>query len=312
MSDKFTGHDYEAVAAALSAASNRKKEEEEAAKVAQPEDHKDGDAVTAAKLCLELPLYTEIETTDRILIRRLKTGLVQFDTYCVGCDQRSTFKTERAPENVASTKSIGVRRPGDIDVTLMPGFFEVQLFCARNRLHSYKYAFRYWNGKLSKYGQLPSLEDIAGGDIQKFRHVLPNGYFSELKRATGLASHGIGIGSFVYLRRIFERLIADHRDASQIDLPDDFDSKRMDEKIALLKDDLPPALVENKATYGILSKGIHELDEETCRKFFPVVRQAIILILEQDYRRKKEAEEAKKLRNSIAAMSGELSKGKAK
>ena len=38
-------------------------------------------------------------------------------------------------------------------------------------------------------------------------------------------------------------------------------------------------LVKNTTIYGILSKGIHELSEEECRKYFPVVKQCIYQIL---------------------------------
>jgi hypothetical protein len=65
----------------------------------------------------------------------------------------------------------------------------------------------------------------------------------------------------------------------------------MDEKIDALKAVLPPLLVKNRATYAILSKGLHQLDEKQCQLYFPVVRAAIITILEQDFQ-KREAEKA--------------------
>jgi hypothetical protein len=73
----------------------------------------------------------------------------------------------------------------------------------------------------------------------------------------------------VYLRRIFEKLIHDHhRDFTERNGPiKRFDTLRMDEKIGSLAEVLPPALVKNKATYGILSKGIHALDEATASIF---------------------------------------------
>ena len=45
--------------------------------------------------------------------------------------------------------------------------------------------------------------------------------------------------------------------------------------------------------YGILSKGIHELSEEECRKYFPVVKECIYQILGMwESLRKKQADEA--------------------
>lgn len=86
----------------------------------------------------------------------------------------------------------------------------------------------------------------------------------------------------------------------------DFDTMRMDEKIQALRSSLPDTLVENRATYSILSKGVHELDEDTCRRYFPVVRKAIIAILEQDLALRRAEREAKELREEIARIAGEV------
>ena len=193
----------------------------------------------------------------------------------------------------------------DYSYVVKNGDWDVILSCARNVAHKYSYWFQSIDQEVMKLGQWPSLEDIAGADIEKYRNQLRGGYFTELKMATGLASHGIGIGAFVYLRRIFERLIYQHHD----ELPDkiaDFGKMRMDEKIGALKDVLPSALVANKATYSILSKGLHELDEKTCKLYFPVVRSAIIHILEQDFQAREQAQAEAALRREIAKIASEL------
>ena len=45
----------------------------------------------------------------------------------------------------------------------------------------------------------------------------------------------------------------------------------MDEKIKTLTGYLPPFIVEQNSIYGILSKGIHELSEEDCLKYYTVI-----------------------------------------
>ncbi len=250
-------------------------------------------------VCLDWPLYSSVSTRDRKFLDTIKRGRIQFDAHCIHCQKESTFRTKRPP--VSGT-------PVDQNWMLKPSQFTVTLTCTRNAFHEYKFVFSYENGLLTKYGQLPSLEDIAGADIRKYEKLLPTGYFGELKRATGLASHGIGIGSFVYLRRIFERMIHQHHEilVERGNEVDGFATMRMDDRIAALKDVLPRALVENKATYGILSRGIHELDEATCKKYFPVVRQAIIAILEQDLQQQMQEEQSANLRNAIAYIAGEV------
>ena len=55
----------------------------------------------------------------------------------------------------------------------------------------------------------------------------------------------------------------------------------MDEKIDLLKEYIPDFLGENSYIYSILSKGIHELDEEECLEIFDILKTGIEIILEE-------------------------------
>ena len=251
-----------------------------------------------SNLCLSKPLYDSLETRNKTYLKKLRGEQVQFDAFCVVCGSMSIFKDH------VNRGTGGVRSP---DWMLSAGQFEITVHCQRAG-HTYTFLFDYRDGKLTKFGQLPSLEDIAGSDIRKYAPLLRDGYFGELKRATGLASHGIGIGSFVYLRRIFEKLISDHHSALEKSGHgvEGFSTLRMDEKIGALKGVLPPALVKNKATYSILSSGIHALDEETCRRYFPVVRAAIIEILEQDLRAREEKNAAQALEAEIAKLASEV------
>jgi hypothetical protein len=258
------------------------------------------------KLLLETPLYAPVSITkdNKEYMEVLRARNFQFDAHCIYCQKSSTFKTNRS-----YGAGSGSSRLADPNWMFKPLAFNVQLTCQRKD-HTYIYEFHFDGKILKKYGQFPSMEDIASSDIQRFRSVLGNEYFAELRRATGLASHGIGIGSFVYLRRIFERLIYTHHEemVTQGSPVEGFATMRMDEKIGALSSVLPAALVKNKAAYGILSKGLHELDEDSCRLYFPVVRAAIIQILEQDLeaRRRKKAEED--LEREIARISAQLKK----
>jgi hypothetical protein len=239
-------------------------------------------------LLLDAPLYAPFAFVDsdetRDALETLRGGDIQFDAHCIYCKRSSVFKTAR------TTRGSGSGQAVNKTWMLMPGNWAIDVHCVRAASHTYRYYLSIQKFELRKIGQWPSLEDIAGADIEKYRSQLKDGYFRELKVATGLASHGVGIGSFVYLRRIFERLIYQHHD----ELPEPiegFGTMRMDEKIDALKAVLPPLLVKNRATYAILSKGLHQLDEKQCQLYFPVVRAAIITILEQDFQ-KREAEKA--------------------
>lgn len=257
------------------------------------------------ELCVRSPLYHSVETKNKEFLRNLRQLNIQFDAYCISCNKDSTFKTGRSYGG-------GAGQPVDADWMLKPGYVDVEVTCQRHANHKYLFVFHYDGSRLVKYGQLPSLEDVSGADIRKYAPFLRDGYFGELKRATGLASHGIGIGSFVYLRRIFEKLIQDHhadvrRQGKEVK---GFAGLRIEEKIEALKSVLPEALVRNRAAYGILSIGIHELDEDTCRRYFPVVRAAIINILEQDFQKRQSEQTAADLENEISRISGDLKRNK--
>ncbi|RZK37465.1 MAG: hypothetical protein EOO61_08940 [Hymenobacter sp.] len=135
-----------------------------------------------------------------------------------------------------------------------------------------------------KIGQFPSIADISKDETKRYKSILPNEYYVELNKAIGLYSHGIGIGSFVYMRRIFEKLIFDTFDEVKEEIEIDYKAfvgLKMADKIGSLSDYLPRTLVEKKALYSVLSKGIHELDENTCKESFPIVRAGIEFILDE-------------------------------
>lgn len=149
------------------------------------------------------------------------------------------------------------------------------------------------------------MADISEAELLPYRTVLTTEDFRELARAVGLASHGIGIGSFVYLRRIFERLIDEAREiaANGKDWEDDrFQKSRMEDKIDLLKDFLPLFLVEQRKLYSILSKGLHALAEAECLESFPIVRAGIELILDQKVAAKQQQDKMQDAKKRIAAL----------
>jgi hypothetical protein len=126
--------------------------------------------------------------------------------------------------------------------------------------------------------QYPSKADLATPEMQKYRKVLGDETFRELTRSVGLASHGVGVGAFVYLRGIFEILIEKARQEASTEQGWDeqaFEKDRLDEKILRLKSHLPQFLVNNRALYGIRSVGVHKLSEVECLEAFPFVRVGI-------------------------------------
>ena len=156
------------------------------------------------------------------------------------------------------------------------------------------------------------IADLAFPELKEYKKVVSADDLRELRKAIGLHAQGIGIGAFVYVRRIFERLIDRAKDMAitdgSLDM-EEYSHSRVAERIDLLKKYLPNALVSNKAFYGIVSKGIHELSEEDCIAYFPVVQEGIMLILRQWKAKQEEIETEQRLSASLSKIATNLSKG---
>lgn len=220
------------------------------------------------------------------------------DGYCAECAKESTFqRIDKVPNTwdtswfMASRKTLGFT-----------------LTCARNEEHKIEIIYKVlpeFEG-IIKIGQFPTIASLMKGDVNRYRKILKK-QFSEYTRAIGLISHGVGIGSFVYLRRIFEVLIEEaHQQAIGNEKDwneEEYGKLRMGEKIKELKNYLPKFLVDNAKMYGILSKGIHELSEQETMEYFPAVKLGVELILDEKIKiqeQKNKEKEASELLNKIA------------
>lgn len=259
---------------------------------------------SAQTLCIEWPLYTELDLkTDSGHIRSLFDFITtnsQLDTFCPFCGDRTVLLGGKIDLGISYFEYTGAN-----------GTHEKKFICSRVHDHVFYFSFRVSGRVLSKMGQSPSLADLEQGKLQQYRKVLPQHDYAELTRATGLASHGIGIGSFVYLRRIFERLVEEaHQLAAKDDdwNEDTYGKARMDERIGLLRLHLPAFLVEQRALYSILSVGIHSLSEEDCLSYFPVIQAGIELILDQKVAAAEQARKLNEAKKHIASIQQKIKK----
>jgi len=236
---------------------------------------------TLEKFLFDIPIYTKIQIDESNLP-----------------DFRSLFYYNIAdvegynPYTKMST-TYSMYSPLDKSFEKKGGIQSVAIQCKRYGDILTYYCF--WDAEsniLMKVGQYPSVADIHIGQIKQYDKLLPKEKLKEFTRAIGLAANGVGIGSFVYLRRIFEYLINETYNNEV-----DFQKTRMDEKINLLKDYLPPFLVQHKTMYSILSLGVHELDEDTCLAHFDTLKVGIEIILDEkleEARKQKKIQEASK------------------
>lgn len=232
------------------------------------EQQKEEKKISRHEFYFETPLYEVIEN-----------GQLENDIHNGDVDAYS------AKNDIDTTYTIYSREIDDYSSGSFKNFYKTTLTCKRKNDDVLRF-FVYDNDEIVvKLGQLPSLADIQFAEIgRKYSQFLSEQELRDFKKAVDLAAHGYGAGSFVYLRRIFENLInrAFKTNKSTLNVSEeDFRKKWMVDKVELLKDYLPSQLLEMKNVYKVLSKGVHELSEQECLKYFPALKLSIDLILEQ-------------------------------
>jgi hypothetical protein len=255
---------------------------------------------TLEQFAFQTPLYSKIDLPKDLILKAILRGSRHFkvDGHCPRCGKSSTFSGGSSNLNLQFESS-------DVEkLRTFKGYESLVMTCARHDQHKLRYWFLLMPDTVEKVGQHPSLADIANDEAATYRSVLNKNDASELHKAIGLAAHGVGIGSFVYLRRIFERLIYDRFESFKgVEGWDDADffKLKMDEKVKFLKGHIPNFLYENRRLYVILSKGIHELSDEVCLKAFEPLKLSIKIILEEDKKKKEELEMQQAAADAIKA-----------
>ena len=268
--------------------------------------------MTTTEFIFDTPLYQKVAEGFEQILKDLSTSYApyrdsaQFDGYNPYQAKESTFVVDERLEFRADMNN----RNTNFHTSETDGICSCVLKCRRYGdiigLYVLVNSADKW---IMKIGQFPSVADIHIGRIQQYRSVLSKEDLKEFTRAIGLAANGVGIGSYVYMRRIFEKLIYSAAKKAIEDggvVVDEFRKMRMNEKIDALKAYLPATLVELKDMYGIISKGIHELSENECLVYFDVMRNGIELILDDILEEKRKEEKRKATIASVAKIKGKI------
>ena len=252
----------------------------------------------------EMPLYHDFDLALGMVeekIFELLSNRKTIDAPCIWCGKEGVFTAhEYMSDNVSIPRW----------TTRHNGLTEIAYCCTRDTSHVYhSYYFKKGNF-FSKVGQFPSVADFQIPQSEIYRKALGEEQYKELVRGISLSAHGVGIGSFVYLRRVFENLIEEAR-AKALAGDKNFSNEeyfnaRMDEKIKIVKDYLPEFLVDNRGIYAILSKGIHSLTENECLEYFDTVKIGIEQILDEKIIQKEKADKAIRAREAIQKVHGKI------
>ena len=250
-----------------------------------------------------------------------------YDSFCTKCNRDSTFQVIAPERPHGFTRNLDRERmiKGAGGTPELPplhtDIYRVRAKCTRHNAHTQDFLFfidhrlasneagkRHTESIIQKVGQQPSFGDLHISKVKKYAHVLTKSQLRELNRAIGLASHDVGVGSYVYLRRVFEALIEEaHSEACTESGWDEnaYTQSRMAERISLLRSHLPPFLAEHPKMYSLLSKGVHELSEEECLSHFETLRIGIELILDEKLERKERERKVRDAKTALAKAFGE-------
>lgn len=272
------------------------------------------------ELLVKKGLYDSIDITIEDLdeLEMLLSNKYNIDCYCIHCKEKRVFNCvdnrvyeERAflrISDVSSGRGGRLPKKEEIFKSFLNKRYSLSFRCTREHDHSILFDLLVTDKKIIKIGQYPTFADISKGDVRKYKNVLADKY-KEYSMSLGLFSHGVGIGSFVYLRRIIEKLVFNKFKEVESELQvseHDFIHSEFKDKILTLQNYLPSVLVENRNVYGIVSKGIHELTEDECISMYPLIKTGIELILDEIISEKERAIKLSQFSKFVADKTGEL------
>lgn len=259
------------------------------------------------KIFFHYPLYKKISFLEKVEYKdynAIKHPKNPLDAYCPICGKHTTFH-DNSSHPVPVSSSVG--HPVRLSV---PKVFDVKLECAR-RNHLAMFYFRLEENFIQKIGQSPSFEDFVGHEFVKYKKLIDGQNYSELIKSGILFSSGLSVAAILYLRRVYESIISSAYHGYPGDLGTDYDkfkAMRMDAKIDLLSGVLPRSVIKNKSLYSIMSKSVHEINEEECSEYFPALRSMMLLILEQNYEIAEKMKIEKELESQLNSINSKLSK----
>lgn len=179
-------------------------------------------------------------------------------------------------------------------------YIEYQFTCNNDSNHRYLMILSIEQKKdtfiIKKVGQDPSMLDVHGFDFDKYKKQLEKlKAYDDYKKADLSNADHFYVGAYAYLRRVFEKMLNKYIKDNNVTLEDE----HVDTKIKSVKEYFDPRIKDLlKNLYSILSKSIHELDEEQSKNYYQYLKAVIDMQLEFEYTEDEKNNQSKQL-NSI-------------
>lgn len=259
---------------------------------------------------LSEPLYKTVEFDSKLYSSFAGFSRMIYHDYCDCCSDNSVFEwncdqyihdmyCKLAEYNTDSQNPIirSINEP----YKNQSFFIDYLFFCTGcKRIHYYTLMFK--GNTVTKIGQYPSLASKEEHEIQKYKRLkVIKKYYIELIRSVNAYSQHMGIASFVYLRRIYEHII--ETEYSKLPNEEQNPKAKFDDKMKAVDNKLhiiPPELDSQKSKiYSVLSKGIHEYEEDECYELYPAMKTIILLMLENYLSDKESKQQLKEIEKTL-------------
>ena len=234
------------------------------------------------------------------------------DAYCENCNGEKVFDgavKESFQYLYLSTIQViggppGSRKPSPEEYYNDKEYFvNITLRCAKcGEAHYYSLLFK--GNTVTKIGQYPSFSKSEVQNLRKYKNLISK-YYPELTRSVNAYSQGMGVAAFVYLRRILEYLVESkyNGDTSWKFIEK---LKEVEKTEEIIPEELSPVKEE---IYSVLSKGIHEYEEDECMELYLAVKYVIERMLDIELERKSRLSKASEAMKTIKSKLQESKNG---
>lgn len=247
------------------------------------------------------PLYKKCKLSYDEIIELRTTCQYIIEAYCYCCNKIRSFKASTSgissynnlKEEVSSIHLKNIQFKENNYPLSKCYFVEFKFQCTHCE-EEHRISLLFTPESVIKYGQYPSYFSEEETEIIKYKNVISK-YYIELRSSIKAYSQHMGIAAFVYLRRILEHIV--EKEYKRI--TDSDENIKFIDKFKIVDDDLkllPEELADKKnAIYTVLSKGVHEYEEDECYKLYPIMKYIIITVLDNYLYEKKRKEKLKEI-----------------
>lgn len=168
------------------------------------------------------------------------------------------------------------------------GIIEYTFRCTMNEFHYQKMYLLYTldNGLITfrKIGQKPMNTDLVDKYSNDYKSILSKyDALDDFRHFEQSESRNLLAGSCTYLRRIFEKMVNKMLLNPKISEDQRKNAHRFEDKIKLVKDQFDDDIIDIlTSSYSLLSRGIHELDNNEIDQFYSLMLELICTQLEYE------------------------------